>query len=131
MINYSYDIEFKSKYSKDQFSKYFKNKKLNSSDYLCLNLNNLDEIKAFHAFLSNASEILSKNDIEIRDNLEIYKDLSFEFYSKLRKNLSYQESEKLFDLIYSLSQENRESDLIEMIEKIAEFYRIDHYIADL
>ena len=130
MTNYSYKLKIKSFKALSLLSQYFRDKNF-CLDYFYLDLENLDEIKAFHAFLSNASEILSKNDIEIRDNLEIYKDLSFEFYSKLRKNLSYQESEKLFDLIYSLSQENRESDLIEMIEKIAEFYRIDHYIADL
>jgi len=129
-MNYSYKLKIKSFKALSLLSQYFRDKNF-CLDYFYLDLENLDEIKAFHAFLSNASEILSKNDIEIRDNLEIYKDLSFEFYSKLRKNLSYQESEKLFDLIYSLSQENRESDLIEMIEKIAEFYRIEHYIADL
>ena len=130
MMNYSYKLKIKSFKALSLLSQYFRDKNF-CLDYFYLDLENLDEIKAFHAFLSNASEILSKNDIEIRDNLEIYKDLSFEFYSKLIKNLSYQESEKLFDLIYSLSQENRESDLIEMIEKIAEFYRIEHYIADL
>ena len=129
-MNYSYKLKIKSFKALSLLSQYFRDKNF-CLDYFYLDLENLDEIKAFHAFLSNASEILSKNDIEIRDNLEIYKDLIFEFYSKLRKNLSYQESEKLFDLIYSLSQENRESDLIEMIEKIAEFYRIEHYIADL
>jgi len=129
-MNYSYKLKIKSFKALSLLSQYFRDKNF-CLDYFYLDLENLDEIKAFHAFLSNASEILSKNDIEIRDNLEIYKDLSFEFYSKLIKNLSYQESEKLFDLIYSLSQENRESDLIEMIEKIAEFYRIEHYIADL
>jgi len=130
MMNYSYNLKIKSFKALNLLSQYFRNKKF-CLDYFCLNLKNLDEIKAFHAFLSDASDELNSEDIEIRSNFEIFKDLDFELFSIFRKNLSYEEIIKLSEFIYSISQENKESDLIEMIEKIAEFYRIEHYIADL